>query len=178
MKRVQNAKDQLLSTQVFLIALVQTRQETMMTRQEPKTATPIFIGRWAPKILFSLKEKPYRRGVRIPGCLTQPFGSAWLANGSIALWITYIARGYFPRQALLPSTKDKVFEKTLKLSKTRLPTIRDLSGRALQLKETHVKQAHSGWRPPAVLALMHLVKRKLPKRSEMPDYSRCCMGII
>jgi DNA-binding HxlR family transcriptional regulator len=26
------------------------------------TARPIFIGRWTPKILFSLKERPYRHG--------------------------------------------------------------------------------------------------------------------
>ena len=34
----------------------------MKTIQEPKTTTPVFIGRWTPKILFSLKEKPYRHG--------------------------------------------------------------------------------------------------------------------
>jgi DNA-binding HxlR family transcriptional regulator len=27
-----------------------------------KTPPPIFIGRWTPKILFSLKEKPHRHG--------------------------------------------------------------------------------------------------------------------
>lgn len=27
-----------------------------------KVVTPIFIGRWTPKILFSLKQKPYRHG--------------------------------------------------------------------------------------------------------------------
>jgi DNA-binding HxlR family transcriptional regulator len=27
-----------------------------------KSPGPIFIGRWTPKILFSLKEKPYRHG--------------------------------------------------------------------------------------------------------------------
>jgi DNA-binding HxlR family transcriptional regulator len=26
------------------------------------TAPPIFIGRWTPKILFSLKDRPYRHG--------------------------------------------------------------------------------------------------------------------
>jgi DNA-binding HxlR family transcriptional regulator len=31
-----------------------------MTQSE--TARPIFIGRWTPKILFSLKERPYRHG--------------------------------------------------------------------------------------------------------------------
>jgi len=34
----------------------------METIEEPKTMTPIFIGRWTPMILFSLKEKPYRHG--------------------------------------------------------------------------------------------------------------------
>ena len=47
---------------MFLIAPFHVRQETMKTIQEPKTMTPIFIGRWTPKILFSLKEKPYRHG--------------------------------------------------------------------------------------------------------------------
>ena len=27
---------------------------------QSKTVRPIFIGRWTPKILFSLKERPYR----------------------------------------------------------------------------------------------------------------------
>ncbi|HEY3457593.1 MAG TPA: helix-turn-helix domain-containing protein [Bryobacteraceae bacterium] len=27
-----------------------------------KTPAPIFIGRWTPKILFSLKERPHRHG--------------------------------------------------------------------------------------------------------------------
>ena len=30
--------------------------------QESKTRTPIFVGKWTPKILFSLKEKPHRHG--------------------------------------------------------------------------------------------------------------------
>ena len=34
----------------------------MKTIQETKTMRPVFIGRWTPKILFSLKEKPYRHG--------------------------------------------------------------------------------------------------------------------
>jgi DNA-binding HxlR family transcriptional regulator len=32
------------------------------TMQKSKTLPPIFIGRWTPKILFSLKDKPYRHG--------------------------------------------------------------------------------------------------------------------
>ena len=46
---------------MFLIAPFHLRQETMKTIREAK-ATPLFIGRWTPKILFSLKEKPYRHG--------------------------------------------------------------------------------------------------------------------
>ncbi len=34
----------------------------MKTMQESKTVTPIFIGRWTPRVLFSLKKKPYRHG--------------------------------------------------------------------------------------------------------------------
>jgi DNA-binding HxlR family transcriptional regulator len=34
----------------------------MKAMQESKTVAPIFIGRWTPKVLFSLKEKPYRHG--------------------------------------------------------------------------------------------------------------------
>jgi DNA-binding HxlR family transcriptional regulator len=34
----------------------------MTTAQESKGLTPIFIGRWTPKILFSLKERPHRHG--------------------------------------------------------------------------------------------------------------------
>jgi DNA-binding HxlR family transcriptional regulator len=34
----------------------------MRTMERSKMATPIFIGRWTPRILFSLKERPYRHG--------------------------------------------------------------------------------------------------------------------
>ena len=34
----------------------------MATAQESKGRTPIFIGRWTPRILFSLKERPHRHG--------------------------------------------------------------------------------------------------------------------
>src|SRR5438046_746148 len=34
----------------------------MATMQGSKRVRPIFIGRWTPKILFSLKERPYRPG--------------------------------------------------------------------------------------------------------------------
>ena len=32
----------------------------MKTIQESKMKKPIFIGRWTPKVLFSLQERPYR----------------------------------------------------------------------------------------------------------------------
>jgi DNA-binding HxlR family transcriptional regulator len=32
----------------------------MNTTQESKVASSIFIGRWTPKVLFSLEERPYR----------------------------------------------------------------------------------------------------------------------
>jgi DNA-binding HxlR family transcriptional regulator len=34
----------------------------MNTTQESKAASSIFIGRWTPKVLFSLEERPYRHG--------------------------------------------------------------------------------------------------------------------
>lgn len=34
----------------------------MNTMDELKVPSPIFIGRWTPKILFSLERKPYRHG--------------------------------------------------------------------------------------------------------------------
>ena len=34
----------------------------MNTMQPSRVAAPIFIGRWTPGILFSLKERPYRHG--------------------------------------------------------------------------------------------------------------------
>jgi DNA-binding HxlR family transcriptional regulator len=34
----------------------------MKTVQGSKMMTPIFIGRWTPKVLFSLLERPYRHG--------------------------------------------------------------------------------------------------------------------
>jgi DNA-binding HxlR family transcriptional regulator len=34
----------------------------MKTMQELKMPSPIFIGRWRPKILFSLKERSHRHG--------------------------------------------------------------------------------------------------------------------
>jgi DNA-binding HxlR family transcriptional regulator len=37
------------------------RKNGMNTTQVPKMAS-IFIGRWTPKVLFSLKERPYRHG--------------------------------------------------------------------------------------------------------------------
>lgn len=34
----------------------------MKTTLRSKMMDPIFIGRWTPKVLFSLQEKPYRHG--------------------------------------------------------------------------------------------------------------------
>jgi len=34
----------------------------MVALQRPDAVPPIFIGRWTPKVLFSLKERPYRHG--------------------------------------------------------------------------------------------------------------------
>ena len=34
----------------------------MKTMQQVNTPAPIFIGRWTPRILFSLNEKPHRHG--------------------------------------------------------------------------------------------------------------------
>src|SRR5258705_9966771 len=34
----------------------------MNTTQESKGGSSIFIGRWTPKVLFSLEERPYRHG--------------------------------------------------------------------------------------------------------------------
>ncbi len=34
----------------------------MNTTQGPRMTSSIFIGRWTPKFLFSLKERPYRHG--------------------------------------------------------------------------------------------------------------------
>jgi DNA-binding HxlR family transcriptional regulator len=34
----------------------------MSLRQRSETVPPIFIGKWTPSILFSLKERPYRHG--------------------------------------------------------------------------------------------------------------------
>jgi DNA-binding HxlR family transcriptional regulator len=38
------------------------RHGGMNTTQESKVASSIFIGRWTPKVLFSLDERPYRHG--------------------------------------------------------------------------------------------------------------------
>ena len=34
----------------------------MNTTQASRTSSSIFIGRWTPKILFSLRDRPYRHG--------------------------------------------------------------------------------------------------------------------
>ena len=38
------------------------RHGGMNTTQGSKVASSIFIGRWTPKVLFSLEERPYRHG--------------------------------------------------------------------------------------------------------------------
>ena len=38
------------------------RRHDVNTIQGSKMVPPIFIGRWTPKILFSLKQRPYRHG--------------------------------------------------------------------------------------------------------------------
>jgi len=38
------------------------KKSGMNTTQGSRMASSIFIGRWTPKILFSLKERPYRHG--------------------------------------------------------------------------------------------------------------------
>jgi len=39
-----------------------SRHDLMKAEQGSKTVPPIFIGRWTPKVLFSLKDRPYRHG--------------------------------------------------------------------------------------------------------------------
>jgi hypothetical protein len=50
------------SRRIFALKGFPRRQDVMKTIQESKTVAPIFIGRWTLKVLFSLKEKPYRHG--------------------------------------------------------------------------------------------------------------------
>src|SRR6266702_428886 len=45
-----------------LIAPFRIRRQTMNTIKGSNVMKPIFIGRWTPKVLFSLQEKPYRHG--------------------------------------------------------------------------------------------------------------------
>jgi DNA-binding HxlR family transcriptional regulator len=47
---------------MFLIAPFRIERETMKTIEGSRVMTPIFIGRWTPRILFSLQEKAYRHG--------------------------------------------------------------------------------------------------------------------
>ena len=47
---------------VISLRNVRRRQDTMKTVQESKMPPSIFIGRWTPKILFSLKGRPCRHG--------------------------------------------------------------------------------------------------------------------
>ena len=47
----------------------------MNTTQESKGGSSIFIGRWTPKVLFSLEERPYRHGQ-----LRRQLGSVFTTN--------------------------------------------------------------------------------------------------
>lgn len=54
----------------------------MKSVQGSNAAPPIFIGRWTPKILFSLHERPYRHGQlrRQLGCVSQRMLTRTLRN--------------------------------------------------------------------------------------------------
>jgi len=54
----------------------------MNTTQAPKMPSPIFIGRWTPKILFSLRESPRRHGElrRLLGSVSQRMLTRTLRN--------------------------------------------------------------------------------------------------
>src|SRR6516164_9635990 len=54
----------------------------MKASQGSKMARPIFIGRWTPRILFSLSERPYRHGQlrRLLGKVSQRMLTRTLRN--------------------------------------------------------------------------------------------------
>jgi hypothetical protein len=58
----------------FVEKFIRRRQKPMRRIQGSKLAGSIFIGRWTPRILFSLKERPYRHG----SCavISEAFGSS------------------------------------------------------------------------------------------------------
>lgn len=58
------------------------RRDAMNTMETPKTVSLIFIERWTPKILFSLKERPYRHGQlrRQPGSVSERMLTRTLRN--------------------------------------------------------------------------------------------------
>ena len=62
----------------------------MSTIQGRKMASSIFIGRWTPKILFSLRERPHRHGQlrRRLGCVSQRMLTRTLRNLESAGLIT------------------------------------------------------------------------------------------
>src|SRR5258708_20600025 len=65
------------------------RKSGMDTTQESKMASSIFIGRWTPKILFSLRYRPYRNG-QLPrqlGSLSQRMLTRTLRNRESAALI-------------------------------------------------------------------------------------------
>lgn len=46
----------------FLTPQLLQEADVMKTEQGSKTVASIYIGRWTPKVLFSLKDRPYRHG--------------------------------------------------------------------------------------------------------------------
>lgn len=46
----------------FLTPQLSQEADVMKTEQGSKTVASIYIGRWTPKVLFSLKDRPYRHG--------------------------------------------------------------------------------------------------------------------
>lgn len=71
----------------------------MNTIPEPKTPSSIFIGRWTPKILFSLRDRPYRHGQlrRALGSVSQRMLTRTLRNLESA---GLIARRVTPSKAI------------------------------------------------------------------------------
>jgi DNA-binding HxlR family transcriptional regulator len=71
----------------------------MTTTPESKAVSSIFIGRWTPKVLFSLDERPYRHGQlrRRVGSVSQRMLTRTLRNLESA---ALIARGVTQSKAI------------------------------------------------------------------------------
>jgi DNA-binding HxlR family transcriptional regulator len=92
----------------------------MKTEQGSKTVASIYIGRWTPKVLFSLKEKPYRHGRlrRRIGSVSQRMLTRTLRNlestglivrrvtGTKAIAVEY-SLTHLGRTLIAPSTRQK-----------------------------------------------------------------------